>query len=47
MQNVVPAFGEMRTMILVEVLTLGDTMRKLYDKFFIVHKEIVHFHDLQ
>ena len=34
-------------MILVEVSTLGETMRKLYDGFITIHKAVVHFHGLQ
>lgn len=46
MQNVVSTFEEMRTMILSEVSTLGDTLWKLYDGFFTVHKEVFHLHCL-
>ena len=46
-QNAVSGLGEMKTMILVEVSTLGDTMQKLYDRFLTVHKAVVHVHGLQ
>jgi len=47
MENAVFALGEMRTVILAEVLTFGETMQKLYDGFFTVHKTFVHFHGIQ
>lgn len=43
----VSVLGEMRVVICIEVSTLGETMRKLYDGFVTVHKEVFHFHDLQ
>lgn len=45
--NVVSTMGEMRTMILVEVSTLGETMWKFYDGFVTMHKVVVRFHGLQ
>lgn len=38
--------GEMRKVILVEVSTLEESMQKLYDGFFIMHKGIVYVHGL-
>lgn len=46
-QNSVSSLGETKTGILVEVSTLGDTMRKLYDGFVTVHKTTFYVHDLQ
>ena len=37
----------MRAVILVEVSTLGDIMRDLYEELVTVHKEIICLHDLQ
>ena len=39
--------AEMRKVILVEVSTLKATMQKLYDKFLIVHKVVVHQYGFQ
>lgn len=39
--------AEMKKFILVELSTLETTMWKLYDKFFIVHKEVVHLYGFQ
>lgn len=46
-QNAVYALGKMRTMILVEILALGDTIWNLYDGFVTTHKEFVCLHGLQ
>jgi len=45
-ENIVSALvylGEMRTPILGEVSTLGETLRDLYEELMIVHKEFVCF----
>ena len=46
-QSVGSVMEEMRKVILAEVSTLETTMRKHYDKFFIVHKAIFHLYGFQ
>lgn len=38
------AMAKMRKGIFAEVSTLETTMKKLYDKFVIVHKAVFHLH---
>lgn len=38
--------GEMRKIIPAKVLTLEDTMHKLYEVFVTMHKEVVYVHGL-
>lgn len=46
MQNGVSTLGVMRTTILSELLSLGETMWKVYDGFVKVHEVVVRLHGL-